>query len=148
MPIPCQSHTQFGDMTLVIGGKDYTVSNEEWMFPAQSLALAQSGGMMKFKKPGPLGPQLMAQVDEASFSQENRPAEESAAQLETEKIHTGESSMQNVCASTIMTMDIAKQMFLVGDVFMRKYYTIFDRENDRVGLALAVTNEKIKALNQ
>lgn len=52
-----------------------------------------------------------------------------------------------MCASTIMQMDIAKQMFLVGDVFMRKYYTIFDRENDRVGLAEAVTNSKIAALN-
>jgi len=46
-----------------------------------------------------------------------------------------------------MTMDIAKQMFLVGDVFMRKYYTIFDRESDRVGLATAITNEKVKALS-
>jgi hypothetical protein len=32
--VPCQSHTQFGDMTLVIGGKDYVLSNEEWMFPS------------------------------------------------------------------------------------------------------------------
>ena len=52
------------------------------------------------------------------------------------------------CASTIMPMDIRKSMFLVGDVFMRKYYTIFDRDNDRVGLAQANTNDKIKALSQ
>jgi len=44
-------------------------------------------------------------------------------------------------------MDIAKEMFLVGDVFMRKFYTVFDRSNDRIGLAEAVTNEKIKLAN-
>lgn len=32
--VGCQSHTQFGDMTLVIGGREYIISNEEWMFPA------------------------------------------------------------------------------------------------------------------
>jgi len=48
-----------------------------------------------------------------------------------------ENSKPNVCASQIMTMKLAREMFLVGDVFMRKFYTIFDRENDRVGLALA-----------
>lgn len=52
------------------------------------------------------------------------------------------------CASTVMAMDISKEMFLVGDVFMRKYYTIFDRENDKVGLALSAANDKVKALNQ
>jgi hypothetical protein len=36
-----------------------------------------------------------------------------------------------------MTMDISHKMFLVGDVFMRKYYTIFDRDTNRVGLAQA-----------
>ena len=54
----------------------------------------------------------------------------------------------STCASTVMTMDIARDMFLVGDIFMRKYYTIFDRDNDRVGLATAVTNDRIKLLNK
>jgi len=30
---------------------------------------------------------------------------------------------------------------------MRKYYTIFDRDNDRIGLAEAVNGEKIEAVN-
>lgn len=34
-------------------------------------------------------------------------------------------------------MDISEKMFLVGDVFMRKYYTIFDRDQNRVGLVKA-----------
>ena len=36
-------------------------------------------------------------------------------------------------------MKIEKDMFLVGDVFMRKYYTIFDRDSNKVGLAKAKT---------
>jgi len=52
---------------------------------------------------------------------------------------------KHACASTIMHMDIKKSQFLVGDVFMRKFYTIFDRDNDRVGLALANTDEKLKS---
>lgn len=51
------------------------------------------------------------------------------------------------CGSTIQAMDISKKMFLVGDVFMRKFYTVFDRDNDRVGLAEAVTSDKVKALS-
>ena len=37
-------------------------------------------------------------------------------------------------------------MFLVGDVFMRKYYTVFDRDNDRIGLAESVTQDKLNQL--
>ena len=57
--VPCQNAAQFGDMTLVIGGKDYVVPNEEWMMPAQSVSMAQ-GGVKQQVKLGPLGPQLMA----------------------------------------------------------------------------------------
>lgn len=35
--VPCGNQQQFGDMTLVISGKPYTLTNEEWMFPAQQI---------------------------------------------------------------------------------------------------------------
>ena len=30
----CKDEKDFGDLTLVIGGKEYTQTNDEWMFPA------------------------------------------------------------------------------------------------------------------
>jgi hypothetical protein len=49
-----------------------------------------------------------------------------------------------------MAMDISKEMFLVGDIFMRKFYTIFDRDNDKVGIAQAITSNSaaVASLNQ
>merc|ERR550514_2294294 len=61
---------------------------------------------------------------------------------------TSTSDAKTVCASTIMKMDIKKEMFLVGDVFMRKFYTIFDRDNNRVGIAKAHTPAQQAALAQ
>ena len=55
-----------------------------------------------------------------------------------EKPKDQEKAAKTVCYGTIMQMDLKKDMFLVGDLFMRKFYTVFDRENDRVGLAEAV----------
>jgi len=40
----------------------------------------------------------------------------------------------------MLAMDLDQNMFLVGDIFMRKYYSIFDRDNDRIGIAKAVIN--------
>lgn len=51
----CKSAKEFGDMTLVIGGKKYTLNNDEWMFPEQKPSLSQGGNVMKFNM-GPLGP--------------------------------------------------------------------------------------------
>ena len=80
---------------------------------------------------------MMAQIEVQSEE-----AEESASvQHSTEQSRT-------ICTSTVMKMDIKKQMFLVGDVFMRKFYTIFDRDNNRVGLAKAHTAQQQAALSE
>jgi hypothetical protein len=44
---------------MVIGGKDYNLTPDEWMFDPQQLNLAQGGQKMEFKM-GPLGPQILA----------------------------------------------------------------------------------------
>jgi hypothetical protein len=38
-----------------------------------------------------------------------------------------------------MTLDFpaGKEMLVLGDVFMRKFYTVFDREKNKIGFALA-----------
>ena len=90
----------------------------------------------------------MAQLDTETW--DSPPLEDDFDYVQAEadiRASNGTKSIK-ACSSTIMTMDISHKMFLVGDVFMRKFYTVFDRANDRIGLAEAVTNDKVKSLNQ
>jgi hypothetical protein len=47
-------------MAFIIGGKEYELTNDEWMFPAKTLSSASlaQGGLQKlnFMSLGPLGP--------------------------------------------------------------------------------------------
>jgi len=45
-----------------------------------------------------------------------------------------------------MNLNLHENQFMVGDVFMRKYYTIFDKDHLRVGLAESITNDIVTKL--
>ena len=77
----------------------------------------------------------MTQINNDDFLDDTTDFDNDFLQAEAD-VKAGKRSKDiKACASTIMSMDISKKMFLVGDVFMRKYYTIFDRDQNRVGLA-------------
>lgn len=56
--LKCESNAQFGDLTFVIGGKDYTLKADEWLLQEKSQSLAQGGFEEDIIPFGPIGPEL------------------------------------------------------------------------------------------
>ena len=103
----CSSPSDLGDITFVIGGKDYVVPNSDWVTNGNSLVQARHG----------LSPQLV--------------------QIEKDQPKNLTKKDGN-CGSSIAQLRMKNDMFLVGNHFMKKYYTVFDRDTDKIGLAEAV----------
>jgi len=49
---------------------------------------------------------------------------------------------KNVCQLGLEALDVGLPLWILGDPFLRKYYTVFDRANNRVGFALANQNQQ------
>ena len=56
--------------------------------------------------------------------------------------HVHRSSKGGFCETSVGVLDVhysgLDDLFIVGDMFMQLYYTVFDRERDMVGFAPAV----------
>ena len=83
---------------------------------------------------GPVGPEMLAEVETIVEVDGDKP--------------TFIGKTKTICTSAVMKMNIKKQMFLVGDIFMRKFYTIFDRDNNKVGLARARSGQDFSAVSE
>jgi len=109
----------------VIDGKDYTLNADEWLTYEEPDSFAQRESIDFGNEL--LGPQLrMKPVEVKNYAK-------IAAETNADK-----SGPKKFCGAKIMELDIEADMFLVGDIFMRKFYSIFDRDNDRVGLARSI----------
>jgi hypothetical protein len=154
-PKECNSPEDFGELTFVINGKNFTFDPYEWVYGPDAKAVtpprkpenrtksdAKSDADAKSKNMMLLG----QSENESTLVSIKHRLQYNLSQLKTyisSKVERVEESLsqepkKKKCKGTFMAMDLQNEQFLVGDMFMRKYYSVFDRQNDRVGLAEAV----------
>jgi hypothetical protein len=101
----------------VIGGKDYTIPNNEWTFEPES-------AKKEYKETNRQSVNL--QTDYNSFAQRSSHGSQNSHKEDKQ------------CRGAIRERQIKNDMFVIGNIFMHNYYSVFDRDNDRVGLAKSV----------
>lgn len=157
--LDCTSPRDFGAITWIIDGVHYTLEAEEWIYPpsdidwlspdkfAQTRVLPRADLIQTEKNLVLLGQstqsaspwQSLALSWRQAWSALSQKVKSSLSQVsESLKLSPRHGSRPKKCLGTMVEMDLDHDLFLVGDLFMRKYYSIFDRDHDRIGLAKSV----------
>lgn len=114
----CTSAKQFGSLTLVINGRHYILESDEFVYePIFDRAERR----------------LVRVLPEALERQTARLSQKSSSEGLPVTEQVGE------CRGAINYNNLNKEknLFVLGDVFMRKFYTVWDREFNRIGFAKA-----------